>query len=202
MSFRIWNSSPGSPSPPLAVFAVMLPMAHLSSHYRMSGYRPVHFSSLFLKMLVFTPCHILFDHIQFTLIHGPNIPASYTVLFFTASDFTFTSRHIHNWMSFPLLPGLFILSGATVIALCSFPVVYWTPSDVVGLIFWCHIYLPFHIVHGVLMARILEWFAIISSSGPRFVRTLLWPTVHGASHSFIEFLELLVSNARKKKEER
>ena len=30
----------------------------------------------------------------------------------------------------------------------------------------------FHRVHGVLVARILEWFAISSSRGPRFVRTL------------------------------
>ena len=28
-------------------------------------------------------------------------------------------------------------------------------------------------VHGVLRARITEWFAILSSSGPRFVKTLL-----------------------------
>jgi len=36
-SFRIWNSSTGIPSPPLALFIVMLPKAHLSSHSRMSG---------------------------------------------------------------------------------------------------------------------------------------------------------------------
>ena len=41
-----------------------------------------------------------------------------------------------------------------------------------GLQFWCHIFLPFHTVHGVLTARILKWIAISSSSGPRFVRTL------------------------------
>ena len=38
-SFRIWNSSTGIPSPPLALFVVMLPKAHLSSHSRMSGSR-------------------------------------------------------------------------------------------------------------------------------------------------------------------
>ena len=38
-SFRIWNSSIGIPSPPLALFTVMLPMAHLPSHSRMSGSR-------------------------------------------------------------------------------------------------------------------------------------------------------------------
>ena len=36
-SFRIWNSSTGIPSPPLALFLVMLPKAHLTSHSRMSG---------------------------------------------------------------------------------------------------------------------------------------------------------------------
>ena len=36
-SFRIWNSSTGISSPPLVLFIVMLPTAHLSSHSRMSG---------------------------------------------------------------------------------------------------------------------------------------------------------------------
>ena len=36
-SFRIWNSSTGIPSPPLALFIVMLPKAHLTWHSRMSG---------------------------------------------------------------------------------------------------------------------------------------------------------------------
>ena len=38
-SFRIWNSSTGIPSPPLALFVVMRPKAHLTSHSRMSGSR-------------------------------------------------------------------------------------------------------------------------------------------------------------------
>ena len=37
--FRIWNSSAGIPSPPLALFVVMLPKAHLTSDSRMSGSR-------------------------------------------------------------------------------------------------------------------------------------------------------------------
>ena len=36
-SFRIWNSSIGIPSPPLAFFVVMLPKAHLTLDSRMSG---------------------------------------------------------------------------------------------------------------------------------------------------------------------
>ena len=38
-SFRIWNSSTGIPSPPLALFVVMLSKVHLTSHSRMSGSR-------------------------------------------------------------------------------------------------------------------------------------------------------------------
>ena len=40
-SFRIWNSSTGIPSLPLALFVVMLPKAPLTSHSRMSGSRRV-----------------------------------------------------------------------------------------------------------------------------------------------------------------
>ena len=36
-SFRIWKSSTGIPSPPLALFIVMLSKPHLTSHSRMSG---------------------------------------------------------------------------------------------------------------------------------------------------------------------
>ena len=38
-SFSIWYSSTGIPSHPLALFVVMLPKAHLTSHSRMSGSR-------------------------------------------------------------------------------------------------------------------------------------------------------------------
>ena len=38
-SFRIWNSSTGIPSPPLALFIVMLPKPHLTLHSMMSDSR-------------------------------------------------------------------------------------------------------------------------------------------------------------------
>jgi len=38
-SFRIWNSSAGIPSPPVALFIIMLPKAHLASDSRMSSSR-------------------------------------------------------------------------------------------------------------------------------------------------------------------
>ena len=54
----------------------------------------------------------MFDHFQFTFIRGPNIPGSNEILFFTAPDFTLTTRHIHNWALFPLRFSLFFPSGA------------------------------------------------------------------------------------------
>ena len=38
-AFRVWNSSTGTPTSPLALFVVMLSKAHLTSHSRMSGSR-------------------------------------------------------------------------------------------------------------------------------------------------------------------
>ena len=71
--------------------------------------------------------------------------------------------------------------------------------QLVGLIFQWHIFLPFHTVHGVLMARILEWFAISSSTGPHFVRILhhrhlSWVALHNIAHSFFEFCKPLHHN--------
>ena len=34
--------------------------------------------------------------------HGPNIPSSYAILLFTASDFTSITSHIHIWVLFLL----------------------------------------------------------------------------------------------------
>ena len=53
-----------------------------------------------------------------------------------------------------------------------------------------------YIVHEVLMTSVLGWFAVLSSSGSRFVRTLCcdpssWVTLHNMAHSFIELLKPL-----------
>ena len=53
-------------------------------------------------------------------------------------------------------------------------------------------------VHGVLKARMLKWFAIPFSSGPRFVRTLYHdPSVymavlHGPAHNFIDLHKVVI----------
>ena len=67
LSFRIWNGTAGTASTPLALFAVMLPQAHLTSHSRISGSRwaitpswlsgsviPFFFFSFFFFLLYFS----------------------------------------------------------------------------------------------------------------------------------------------------
>ena len=127
--------------------------------------------------------HLLFDHFQFALIHGPNIPGSYAILLFTASDLASITSHIHNWVLFLLWLCLFILSGVIFLLFSSNILGTYLPGE---FIFQCHFFLPFHSVHGVLKAGILKWFAISFSNGPCFVRALHHdlsilggPTQHG-----------------------
>ena len=65
-SFRIWNSSTGIPSPPLALFVVMLSKAYLTSHSRMSGSRCDHTIVIIWVVKIFLysssvySCHLFF----------------------------------------------------------------------------------------------------------------------------------------------
>ena len=99
----------------------------------------------------------------------PNIPGSYAILLFTASDLASITSHIHNWVLFLFSLCLFILSGV-ISPLISSSILgtYW-PGE---FLFQYPIFLPFHTIHGVLKAGILKWFVIPFSSGPHFVRTL------------------------------
>ena len=118
---------------------------------------------------MFTLAISLFDHFQFTLIHRPDIPGSYAILFFIASNLTSITSHIHNWALFLLWLSLFIFFGV-ISPLIS--------SSILGtyrrgqFIFQCLIFLAFHTVHAVLKARTLKWFAIPFSSGLHSVRPL------------------------------
>ena len=71
------------------------------------------------------PCYLLFDHFQFALIHGPDIPGSYAILLFTASDLASITSHIHNWVLFLLwlIPSFFLE-----LFLHWYPVAYWAPN--------------------------------------------------------------------------
>ena len=137
---------------------------------------------------------ISFDHFQFALIHRPNIPGSYAVLLFTALDFTFITRHIHNWALFPLWLNLFIPSGAISLLLSSSIWGTYQPGE---FFFQYPIFLPFHTVHGVLKARILKWFAFPFSSGPCFselstVTHPSWLTLQGMAHSLVQLDKAVV----------
>ena len=129
-------------------------------------------------------CHLLSDHFQFTLIYGCNIPGSYAILFFTASDFTSITSPIHKRVLFLLWLHLFLLSDVISPLISSSILSTYRPGE---FLFQCPIFLPLHTVHGVLKAGILKWFAILFSSGPHFVRTLHHdpsilggPTWHGS----------------------
>ena len=127
---------------------------------------------------------LLFDHFQFALIHGPNIPGSYAILHWSLLPLPVTSTTgccfcFGSISSFSL--ELFLHRS---------PVAYWAPTNR-EFIFQCSIFLPFHTVHGVLKAGILKWFAIPFSGGPHFVRTLYHDTsvlvaLRGVAHSFTE----------------
>ena len=133
-------------------------------------------------------CHLLFDHFQFALIHGPDIPGSYAILLFRASDLASITSHIHSWVLFLLWLHHFILSG----------VISPVSSSILGVIrpgefiFQCAVFLPFHTVHGFLKARILKWLAIPFSSGPHSVRPLHYdpPILGGPTGAWLGFTEL------------
>ena len=136
-SFRILNNSAGIPSPPLTLFIIMFPEAHLTS---------------------------------FILIHGPKIPGFYAILFFRASDFTVTTRHIHSWVLFPLWCSCFILSGAINVSNslhCSILDTFWQRGAHLLMSYLCSF--PYCSWDSLDKE---EWSAISSSNGPCFVRTL------------------------------
>ena len=108
-------------------------------------------------------------HFQFALIHGPNIPGSYAILLFTASDLASITSPIHNWVLFLLWLHPFILSGVISPLISSSILGTYGPGE---FLFHYPIILPSHTVHGVLKARILKWFTIPFSSGPHSVRPL------------------------------
>ena len=69
------------------------------------------------------------------------------------TDVTFTTGHIYNWVLFPLWLSLFIPSEYSSPLFSSRMLGTYRPGE---FIFQCHIFLPFHTVHGVLKARVLK----------------------------------------------
>ena len=122
---------------------------------------------------------------QFTLTHGPNIPGSYAILFFTASDFTSITSHIHNCILFLLWLHLFILSG--VIS----PLLHLGIYQPGEFIFQCHIFCFFILFMGFWRQE--YWSGLPFPSSVDLILSELstmtrpsWLALHGMAHSFLE----------------
>ena len=121
------------------------------------------------------------------------------ILEWVAISFSGGSSHPRDWTCSSFIGRQILCHWASredflklfIIALCSFPVAYWTASGLAmggGLIFWCHIFLPFHTVHGILKARILGWFTIPSPMD--HILSELFTIIHPtwvALHSMAQF---------------
>ena len=116
-SFRIWNSSTGIPTPPLAFFIVMLPEARLTSHSRMPGsrwvitplwlpalWRPLLYSSSVYSCHLFLISSASVSFVQFSSIHSlsrvrlfvtPWIAACQASLFINQLP-EYTRTHVHR----------------------------------------------------------------------------------------------------------
>ena len=135
-------------------------------------------------MLMFTLV-IPFDQFQFTLIHEPNIPWSYATVFFTASDFTSITSHIHNWVLVLPWLALFILSRViSPLFSSSISGTFW-PGD---FIFQCPIFLPFYTVHGSLKAIMLKWSPLPSPVSGIILWTNYRPWARGKERDICSWL--------------
>ena len=139
-------------------------------------------------MLTFNSCHLLFDHFQFALIHGPNIPGFYVILLFTALGLASTTSHIHNWVLFLLWLHLFILPE--LFLHCS-PVAYWAPTDMRSSSFSDLSFCLFILFMG--FSRQEYWSGLPLPSPVYHVLSELstmtcpsWVALHSLAHSFIE----------------
>ena len=134
-------------------------------------------------------CHLLFDHSQFALIHGPNIPGSYATLFFRALNFTSITSHIHSWVMFLLWLCLF---SGVISPLISHSILgtYWPREFTFSVWSFC----LFILFMG--FSRQEYWSAIPFSNGPCFVRTLhhdpSWVALQGMAHHSIEIDKAVV----------
>ena len=130
----------------------------------------------------------------FTLIHGPNIPSSYAIWFFTTSDFNFTTTHIHYWELCLLWLSLFILSGAiSLLFPSSILNTYW-PG---GLIFQCRVFCLFIPFKFVGFSQQEYWsglpFPLPVDHALSELSSMThpsWVALHGMAHSFIELDEV------------
>ena len=131
---------------------------------------------------------LLFDHFRFALIHGPDIPGSYAVLLFTASDFTSITSHIRNWALFLLCLCLFVLSGAISPLFFSHN---WAPTNLGSSSFSVISFCLFMLFMGFWRQEYLSGLPFSSPVDhvlPELstMTRLFWVDLHGMAQSFIE----------------
>ena len=141
----------------------------------------LHFSLLVPKMFTLAVSSLTTSNLPWFMYLTFHVPMQYCSLQHQTISIT---THIHNWALFSLWLCLFLLSGVIFLLFSSTILGTYQPVE---FIFQCHIFWPFHTIHGILKARILKWFAIPFSGGPHFVRTLHHdlsvlggPTWHGS----------------------
>ena len=129
-----------------------------------------------------------FDYLQFALIHGSNIPSSYAILLFTASDFTSITSHIHTGCCFCFGS---ISSFFLELVLHWSPVACWTPTDLERSSFNVLYFCLFILFMG--FSRQEYWSGLPFPSPVDHVLSeisimthLSWVALHGMAYSFIE----------------
>ena len=182
LSFRIWTSSTGIPSPPLALFIVMLLKAHLALQQWSSELNlpiPIHFSSLIPKMSIF----ILAIISSLTTSNLPwfmdltfQVPKQYCSLqlwvLLSLQDSSSTGQRFRFGSASSFLLELFLHSS---------PVAYWAPIDLGGSFFSVMAFCLFILFMGfqdknveVVCHSLLQWTMFCQISPPWPVH-LGWP---------------------------
>ena len=88
-----------------------------------------------------------------------DIPGSYAILLFIASDLASITSHIHSWVLFLLWLHLFLLSGVSSPLISSSILGTYRPEE---SLFQCPIFLPFHLFMG--FSRQEHWSTLPSPS--------------------------------------
>ena len=172
----------------------MLPLAHFSSHYRMSGYRPVQFSSPFPKMLVFT--------LATSSLTSSNLPWFMDLTFLLPIQ---CCSLLHQTLLSP--PDISttdcyfcfapVSSFFRELFLNSTPVAYWTFTDLADssskVISFCLFILFIRFSRQEYQSGLLFPSPVDHAlSELSTVTHLFWAVLHGMAHSFTELHKALI----------
>ena len=156
----------------------------------------MHFSSLIPKMLMFILANLLPDHVQFNFVHGPNIPGSYAILFFAASNLLSSPDTSTTECCFCFRPATSFLLRL-VFVLHSSPVAHWAPTHLGSSSFSVISFCLFILFMG--FSRQEYWSGLPFPSPEDHVLSelstmtrLSWVALHGMVHSLIELDKAVV----------